>query len=1124
MARENRRLKLFLVLVGIASVFGCGAACLRLDLTRPGAPDGFGTALDVGDRLELRVGSGRTLALDLRRELPARDGRRSFLAETAGYDGVLNATVVQTVRELVATVRDYRRRRVWQIAVTPEGATVREIDPNAVRPAPGPHRRLDRRTGTGGASRTLASARGLQQGPLAWSRGETRTNVIDILVAYDASALDYLKFNRRGSVETFAENAIQQLNACLANTGLDADFTFALAGTVGLAGDYSQADFSRLLDQLTGGGSADARKVRAAREEADADIVTCFVWNHVEEFGGLAGLGYSLDPDQVAWLADFSDVAYNICGIGAVDNWYTLAHEIGHNMGAGHPRELHPAYGPGPQLFPYSAGFYFTAGGESYTTIMGYSGNGLDDAYYTEVPYFSSPRHTYEGETIGSARADNTRTLRETFAAVSNYRVSRRTVEVMATEGGSVSGAGRYATGRTASLKATPATGFVFAGWYADAGFSTPLSGTADYRTAAFPLTVTDDAKVYARFVAKAEDAAYPISIACEPEADGYLAGTAMEPLAIAVNSLSLPTVTAKGLPAGVKLDAKGLRLAGAPTMPGLYDVTLTAKNLAKATTNAVVRIRVRNFTDAEIYPELADAYGPFIPGVPVELDLSGAVTNASAVSGLPAGLKWNKAACRVTGVPTKPGNSTVLFKLVRKEPNAQGRLVSVTHQASATFAVDALRGVKVVMIGDGTGKVTGAGAFAANKKITLKATADAKDAPAKGKSAATVKSAFAGWYRDAAGTEPVDVAGGDYRAASLPVTVTAAPETTFYARFVPVAADRASIATVIETEGLGPLPEEGTVETSVPCGVALRWPVAAEALSLPTVRVSGLPAGLKFTAKDVMRKGSKTEVEIPANTIYGAPTAGSKYDAKAGSYVPSKVKVTTTTTGKSSVSYTVLLTVTPLPDWAQGTFAGGGVGGGLAALTVAKTGKLTGKWLAEGLTWTLAADAFAAFDGEAQTYFATLVGKSGKQAFTNDLTLAGGAFGGVATATDLFTAGQNIWKRAPWKALAASFGRAAPVTVAVAGEQPGEIAFKFAASGAVTATGAFVTGVNAKGLDVIAKATCASTLLPCTAPGADGSFEAEVAVYFPPKGAFAGFSRTYRFRWDGTQAAFFMV
>ncbi len=57
-------------------------------------------------------------------------------------------------------------------------------------------------------------------------------------------------------------------------------------------------------------------------------------------------------------------------------------------------------------------------------------------------------------------------------------------------EMGKVTGTGAFAPGKKVTLKATANRGFVFAGWYADAAFETPLVGDVDYRTPSIPYVV----------------------------------------------------------------------------------------------------------------------------------------------------------------------------------------------------------------------------------------------------------------------------------------------------------------------------------------------------------------------------------------------------------------------------------------------------------------------------------------------------------------------------------------------------------------------------------------------------------------------------------------------------------
>ena len=222
----------------------------------------------------------------------------------------------------------------------------------------------------------------------------------------------------------------------------------------------------------------------------------------------------------------------------------------------------------------------------------------------------------------------------------------------------------------------------------------------------------------------------------------------------------------------------------------------------------------------------------------------------------------------------------------------------------------------------------------------------------------------------------------------------------------------------------------------------------------------------------------------------------------------------------QKSVSHQASATfrVEDLKPWAVGMFNGGG-SDGLVTLTVGKTGKITGKWQAAGLTWALNAASFATYDADAEIYTAYVTAKSGKmeEAWTLTLTAAGAVCQDAADELR-WEAYQNNWKVEPWKSRAATFGKVPVVTVNVGGDQT--VTLKFAASGAVTAAGEFVTGVDAKGNKVVVKATCSTVVTPEEMPDESGAFAASVYVYFPPKGAFAGCSARIRLHWNGTSFA----
>ena len=394
-------------------------------------------------------------------------------------------------------------------------------------------------------------------------------------------------------------------------------------------------------------------------------------------------------------------------------------------------------------------------------------------------------------------------------------------------------------------------------------------------------------------------------------------------------------------------------------------------------------------------------------------------------------------------------------------------------------------------------GKITGSGRYAIGKKVTIRATAN------KGY-------VFNGWYK---GEECLS------QAASYVFNM---PEedVALKAKFITAEEDAASIALSVDVLG-GEISSENVISVTNTCGVMLKWSVTADALSQPVVAVSGLPSGLKFTAKDIMKKGSKTEVEIPSNTVYGAPTAESKLDAKTGLRKPSAVKFTVTTAGKSKRVYSVDVTVLPLPDWAVGTFNGGG-DLGQVSLTVSKTGKLSGKYLSEGLAWSLAADSFDSIDDSGDVYRATLIGKSGKLIMTNEVCVACDAMGGFAESVDYIAYTDN-WKLEPWKSVGKPFAKAAVLeyedSASVAGEPvSGVLSLKFAASGAVTVKGSFVTGVNEKtGKEILYAASGTAVVVPQSEPEENGAFNAVVFVYLPPKaGKFDGYVRSIGIRWTG--------
>ena len=646
----------------------------------------------------------------------------------------------------------------------------------------------------------------------------------------------------------------------------------------------------------------------------------------------------------------------------------------------------------------------------------------------------------------------------------------------------SLTGAGNYALGKKVTLKATENSGAVFAGWY-------DRNWELVSRTASFTYTVTgEEVAFYAYFVSVQDDID-----ALSLELDGVEIstdenGVFLDDIMDWIISYSEPKITFKGLPTGLKFDNKTYAITGKATKPGIYTVTvsLANKSVKKALT-ATFTITVPNFTDPMLV--LYDSY-EYIPGVSYVEPFPEAA--GWSVSGLPSGMKWTAKAVTdktlgaidansVYGAPSKPGYYTVYFtKTVDK----------VKHTVTTTFNVLPFRKLVVNYDGDGLGKATGAGDYPANKKVSLKAT------PISG-------NVFQGWY----------TADGELisQAASYSY-VMPEEDTTIYAYFITSQQDKEGIVFDFnEGEVVFDKDSPTKYEKTIPCGVYLEWPLAVEALSLPTVKVSGLPTGLKFTAKPVTSKvgtGKDAVIvtNVPANTIYGTPTAASK-EGK-----PSNIKITITTAGKTTVDYTFVTVVSAMEDWAVGTFSGGGENS-MLTLTVAASGKVSGKYIADGVTWTLSAANFTDYV-EGAEYIGYVTGKSGKAEFTERLIVQwmdyGLGYAYIGSDDFLGFLYQTKWKDEPWKSVAKTFAGERTLAVEDKEGRPGTLKFKFTTSGAVTIKGEF-TGLDGKAYS----ASASADLAPTSALESTG-FEALVHVYFPPKAnKFSGFVKTVNLIWD---------
>ena len=245
-------------------------------------------------------------------------------------------------------------------------------------------------------------------------------------------------------------------------------------------------------------------------------------------------------------------------------------------------------------------------------------------------------------------------------------------------------------------------TGYSFVGWYTEAEGGTKISADT---------TVTADVTYYAhwRYVEVPDDSTIVFNTeeTYETEADGSLLFNLTE----LVGSTSTPKITVKGLPTGLKFDAKTWAITGQETKPGVYKVTVSATNATvKKPVTATFEIFVPNLT-SERLPGLEpdrDAYGVVRCGVAFDPDFVDCSPEAGwsvKGSGLPAGLKYDTKTGKIVGIPTKAGTFTVTFTASKKGEKSQTATITLETEALPDWATGAFAGF--VKDGDDYGSAT---------------------------------------------------------------------------------------------------------------------------------------------------------------------------------------------------------------------------------------------------------------------------------------------------------------------------------------------------------------------------------------------------------------------------------
>jgi uncharacterized protein (DUF2141 family) len=223
--------------------------------------------------------------------------------------------------------------------------------------------------------------------------------VIDVMVVYTPQALS--QAGSLAELDFRINRSISDTNMALANSQINA--VVRLVGEVSV--NYTES--SVILTDLTNvqSGTGAFTGIPALRQQYGADIVSLWVGSGSSDEAGRAFQPGDLStPDPT--------LGYNVVQELYADNNYVFAHEIGHNLGAGHdPSDTTP------RAIPYAYGKSFTIGSYTIGDIMS---NG------DRIPYYSNPNVSYQGVPTGnldnSAQPANNAEVMNQFAPIlANY-------------------------------------------------------------------------------------------------------------------------------------------------------------------------------------------------------------------------------------------------------------------------------------------------------------------------------------------------------------------------------------------------------------------------------------------------------------------------------------------------------------------------------------------------------------------------------------------------------------------------------------------------------------------------------------------------------------------------------
>lgn len=229
--------------------------------------------------------------------------------------------------------------------------------------------------------------------------------VIRLMVVYTTNARN----NYPGDINQLISFAVGNMEDAFTSSGVNADVNLVHTAEI----SYSEStnatlDLCRLTTSQTFTPGSRCSQFSSGQLQGHMNQIHDWRFQHdahlVVLITGSGGAGIAWTP-SINTNYGFSVARYDV----AASN-YTLAHEIGHNLAAGHDPDNneHPVY-------PYAHGYIYHP--LQWTTILAYPPSG-----YSRINRYSTPLKTYAGVTTGTANLhDNARAMNNRVDIVASF-------------------------------------------------------------------------------------------------------------------------------------------------------------------------------------------------------------------------------------------------------------------------------------------------------------------------------------------------------------------------------------------------------------------------------------------------------------------------------------------------------------------------------------------------------------------------------------------------------------------------------------------------------------------------------------------------------------------------------